>query len=169
MIRESEPRSKLTITNVSTAERIDALYNPAEWNLQFQVNYNRLTPPGSSYEVLQYGNTANTTMRLSLYYLVKDEDDLSKRIADEKFLTAFLYPRRGAGTIQQHPPPRMFIVWPNGPAMKFVLINMTIRATRFNVFGDAIEETIDLELNEYRERNFFSEDALEQGLRRPQW
>jgi hypothetical protein len=162
----ADPRSRLTLTNVATAQRIEAMYNPQQWEFAIQANWNFKAPPGASYERLQFGSTSSPTMNLELFYDVVTQEDLQRREEAEKFISALMHPRRGAGAIPQHSPPRVLIVWPNGPSMQCVLLNLSARASRFNNTGDAIEEAFTLQLKEFRESNIFSEDAAEYGFRR---
>jgi hypothetical protein len=162
----SEP-PKLAIFNVATAERIDAQFNPQEFQFQLAVNYSDLSVPGAGYEPEQYTNTSNGTMPINLFYNSYTEEEKQQRDAAERFLLALCYPRRGAGVVRQHPPPRAMIVWPRYARLVCTVRTLNISVARFNVRMEPVEETFQITVKTSQDAQLFSEDIARQGLRRP--
>jgi len=151
---------------VATAETIEAQFNPEKFLFGIGVNYEEQDVPGAGYKPLQYKNTDNPQMTIELFYRVVTEEEQLIRDDAERFLLSLCYPRRGAGTIPQHPPPRMLIVWPSYVRLNVVVRRLDIQAIRFNRLGAPIEEKFSLTVDEIRDGQIFSEDVRSQGLRR---
>jgi hypothetical protein len=158
---------KLTIFNVATSESIEAQFNPQEFQYSLQVNYGEITLPGAGYVPQQYTNTSNGTMPLNLFYNSHDEEEKIDRDNAERFLLSLCYPRRGAGMIRQHPPPRAMVVWPRYARLVCVIRGLNISVVRHNMLMDPIEENFQLTLQTIQDGQLFSEDVRRQGLRRP--
>lgn len=156
---------RLTIANLATARTIEAQFNPREFNFAIRTNYQQLQVPGAGYQQLQYINTGNITFPLDLYFRVVSDEEMQRRLDAEVFLLALCYPRRGAGTISQVAPPRALIVWAN-VSIQCVVRGLNIKASRFNVWGEIVEEAFSLELEEISDGQRFSEDVRRQGLMR---
>ena len=62
---------RCTLVNVETAESIDCLFNPTQLTEKVQVNWNRLTVPGLSHQVLQFQSTGNRQLPSVEFYLDK--------------------------------------------------------------------------------------------------
>lgn len=164
-LAESPP--KLTFFNVSTGERIDAQFNPKEFQFQLQVNYSDLTVPGAGYMPEQYSHTSNGTIPISLFYNCFTDEEKQQRDAAERFLLALCFPRRGAGSVPQHPPPRCQIVWPRYARLVCTVRSLGIQVSRFNILGEPVEETFTVTIQTAQDGQLFSEDVARQGLRRP--
>lgn len=156
---------RISIVNLSNTQTIEAQFNPGEFSIAVQANYQQQQVPGAGYQPLHYINTTNPTIPLDLYYRVVTEDEMQRRLEAESFILSLLYPRRGAGSIPQAAPPRALIVWAN-MSLQCVVRSLTIKASRFNVWGETAEETFSLGLEEIHDGQIFSEDVIRQGLMR---
>ncbi len=158
---------KLNIFNVSTGERITPIFNPQAFRFQIQAIWSELTVPGAGYMPQQYSHTTNGTHPLDLFYTVRDDSERRQRDKDERFLLALCFPRRGAGSIPQHPPPKALISWPRHYRLLCVIRSFETTVPRFNVLMDAMEQTFTLSFQTFQLGQVFSEDVARQGLRRP--
>ena len=50
---------RCVLVNVVSAESIDCLFNPTQLSEKLQINWNRLSVPGLSHQVLQFQSTGN--------------------------------------------------------------------------------------------------------------
>jgi len=158
---------KLAIFNVSTSERLDAQFNPQEFQFQLQANYTDLSPPGAGYQPSQYSFTSNGTMPIDLYFFSGDDDKKKQRDYAERFLLSLCFPRRGAGNVLQHPPPRVMIVWPRYARLVCTVRQLDIQVTRWDGYMNPLEETFRLTVHTVSDGQIFSEDVMKQGIRRP--
>ena len=64
---ERAPRCLLV--NVNTGETMECLFNPTQISEKLQVNWNRLSVPGLSHQVLQFQSTGNRQLSGVEFYL----------------------------------------------------------------------------------------------------
>ena len=101
---------RCVLVNVVSAESIDCLFNPTQLSEKLQINWNRLSVPGLSHQVLQFQSTGNRQLAGVEFYLDKvfaaeqpgDPDVMEFR----KFLRALTVPPEGTEGVPATAPKR---------------------------------------------------------------
>lgn len=159
---------RMSLTNVSTTDSIEAEFNPEELEEAIAVNYARLAVLGLSHEPLQYQRTGNHGFDFDLALRAYDES--GNRVADiqyhRRFLLSLCYPRRGAGNVVGGAPPRVLFVWPNLASLTAVITSLKMKHTLFGRDGTPYHSAIKVGIEEIRDFRLFSEDVLKMGTQR---
>lgn len=151
--------ARMTLANIRTGATVEAQFNPAAFTEALQVSYARQSVVGLSHQVLQYSNTGNVGIPLTLFFDALQEDYTPGFIESAKsFLQHLCYPRRGGGG-----PPRVLLVWPNVLSLVTVITGLALNHTRFNINGAVTTLEARVTLEEIRDVKLFSEDALVVG------
>jgi hypothetical protein len=138
-VRARPPRCVLV--NVTTGESMECLFNPTQLSEKVQVNWNRLTVPGLSHQVLQYQSTGNRQLSGMEFYLDRffaaeqpgNPDILNFR----SFIRALTVPPAGTEGVIDTAPPRTLVVWP-----KVVTIETVVTDVEFQYRQLAVDNTI---------------------------
>ena len=144
---------RCSLANIATGESIECLFNPAQLSEKVQVNWNRLSVPGLSHQVLQYQSTGNRQISGVEFYL--DHFFASKQPGDpdilqfRSFLRALTVPP--AATLA---PPRTLIIWPKVITVETVLTDLEFQYRQFGVDSSVLvytavcgfEEILDLRI-----------------------
>lgn len=161
--------SKMSISNLDTAESIYLQYNPEEIEEAFGVVYARQTSPGLSHQILQYINTENVVLTFDLVFdaLTNREDfDEDDALNARRFIHSLTLPMAGAATVRDGAPPRVLFVWPYLFAFTTVITKGRTKFRRFFKSGKPSLFTISLTIEELREFRITSEDVLADGTQR---
>lgn len=142
-IAQRPPRCMLA--NVATAEAIGCLFNPTQFSERLQVNWNRLTVPGLSHQVLQFQSTANRQIAGVEFYLDKlfaselpgDPDILGFR----RFLLELTRPQSPSDTVLGGAPPRVLFLWPGVISVEAVLTELEFHYRQFGADGGVLVYT----------------------------
>lgn len=137
------------LVNVATGESIECLLNPKGFTEKVQVQWNRISVPGLSYQPLQYQSTGNREVRDLEFYLDRfyaaeqpgDGDILGFR----RFLRTLTLPVPG-----QFPaaPPRTLLVWPQVLTLEGVVTELTFSYQQFASDGSVLVYTAQVALDE---------------------
>lgn len=149
--------ARMTITNVETAELIEAQFNPDELKEKLEAGYNEAEVGGHSHKPMQYKGTSNLAIsfRLSLDGLsVIDNRDGAKLDNDRRFLHSLFYPMRGGGGT-----PRVLLVWPHLYSITCRVQTLEGEFTRFAKDGHPTLYSANLTIKEALVRKIFSEDV----------
>jgi hypothetical protein len=179
--KPSPPRA--AIRNIDSGERFNFQFNPEAFTEAFGVNYAKHTVPGLSFEIMNYINTKNVTIPLSIYLSqgLKDEapigmsanegNDVNELLNAKSFLQSLVYPVETPAGSWLAPPLVMF-VWPSVVTMVAVVTSLSFGHQRFSERDLAtIAMTADLTLEECRSVQRFSSDVRREGsdFGRPDW
>jgi hypothetical protein len=131
---------RCSIANISTGESIECLFNPTQLNEQVKVNWNRLTVPGLSHQVLQYQSTGNRQISGVEFYLDRffatkqpgNPDILQFR----SFLRALTLP-----PAEMLAPARALIIWPKVLTVETVLTDLEFQYRQFGTDASVLVYT----------------------------
>ena len=169
LVAASNPPVRGHLCNLSTGESIEFLLNPTQFNEKVTVNYNRLQIPGLSHQVLQFINTANTTLPVEFYLdkffarKVSSDPDI---LDFKKFLQALTVPTAGAEDVVGGAPPRALFIWPALVSLTCVLTSLEFRYQQFGANSHVLVYTARTNFEEIREIRITSEDIRELGSER---
>lgn len=153
--------SRVTLSNMSTNETIEVAHNPEALEEEIQVNWNRLTVPGLSHQVLQYGNTNNLSIPLELWWDGRRSLAFQKLHADRVFLFSLCYPQQGDDPVAGNGPPRVLFVWPNMITLTCVMAGVKFNHSKFNYQGQSYMATATVTLEEIRDFRLLSSEVRE--------
>jgi Contractile injection system tube protein len=151
-----------------------AQFNPTELELSVKAVYQQHIVPGMSHTVKQFSHTENMTFGLDLFFRVHDPLEpwgnmprfsVEERAEVEAFFLSLVVPR-GETVIAQNSPPPVMVVWPKFLTFECAVNEVKLKYSQFNRFGDPIEMTASLQLEEVRSVRYSSKQAYEWGLRR---
>lgn len=161
--------SRMSLTNVSTTQTVQAQFNPTELKEKLTVNYARLAVLGLSHKPLQYQQTDNHAFDFELALRVyQDGQNQSVTIQMiRRFLLSLCYSRRGAANVVGGAPPRVLFVWPNLASLTSVVTTLEFTHTLFGLDGTPYHSTVKVGIEEIRDFRLYSEDVLATGTQRP--
>ncbi len=154
--------ARCSLVNVTTAESIDCLFNPAQLSEKVQVNWSRLTVPGLSHQPLQYQSTGNRQLSSVEFYLDKfyaselpgDVDILDFR----GFLRALTVPPKAMEGVPATCPPRTLVVWPGVLTIETVLTDLEFQYKQFALDGSVLVYTATVSFEEILDLRATSEE-----------
>ena len=102
---------RCSLVNIATGESIECLFNPTQLTEKVSVNWNRLSIPGLSHQLLQYQSTGNRQLGgiefyLDRFFAVKQPGN-PDILAFRSFLRALTVP-----PAERLAPPRTLVIWP---------------------------------------------------------
>jgi hypothetical protein len=158
--------SRCTLVNVDTAESIDCLFNPTQISEKVQVNWNRVSVPGLSHQLLQFQSTGNRQLSGVEFYLDKffaaeqpgNVDILNFR----GFLRALTAPPAGTEGVPATAPPRTLFIWPNVLTIETVLTDLEFQYKQFAVDGSVLVYTATVSFEEILDARVTSEERREE-------
>ena len=137
------------LVNVATAQSMECLLNPKQWSEKVQVNWNRATIPGLSYQPLQYQSTSNRQITDLEFYLDKVHASEQPGDADilrfRRFLRELTIPRT------YHTPacpPRVLFVWPGVLTLEGVITELSLSYQQFANDGSVVIYTANCTIEE---------------------
>ncbi len=131
--------TRCSLVNVETAESIDCLFNPTQFSEKVQINWNRVTVPGLSHQLLQFQSTGNRQLAGVEFYL--DRFFSSEQVAAPDilefrgFLRALTVPPKGTEGVPATAPPRTLFIWPNVLTIETVLTDLEFQYKQFAADG----------------------------------
>jgi hypothetical protein len=131
--------SRCSLVNVETAESIDSLFNPTQLSEKVQINWNRVTVPGLSHQLLQFQSTGNRQLSGVEFYL--DRFFAAEQVASPDvlefrgFLRALTVPPKGTEGVPATAPPRTLFIWPNVLTIETVLTDLEFQYKQFAADG----------------------------------
>jgi len=158
---------RCTLVNVQTAESIDCLFNPTQLSEKVQVNWNRLTVPGLSHQVLQFQSTGNRQLPSVEFYLDKffaaEQPGNPDILAFRGFLRALTVPPGGTEGVPATAPPRALFIWPGVLTIETVLTELEFQYKQFGVDGAALVYTATASFEEILDVRVTSEERREES------
>jgi hypothetical protein len=150
------------LINVETAESIDCLFNPAQISEKVQVNWNRVTVPGLSHQLLQFQSTGNRQLAGVEFYLdrffAKEQSDSADVLDFRGFLRALTVPPRGAQGVPATAPPRTLFVWPSVLSIETVLTDLEFQYKQFAADATVLVYTATVTFEEILDARVTSEE-----------
>jgi hypothetical protein len=157
---------RCVLVNVVTGESIECLFNPTQLSEKLQVNWNRLSVPGLSHQVLQFQSTCNRQLAGVEFYLDKvfaseqpgDPDVMEFR----SFLRALTVPPEGTEGVRATAPPRVLFVWPGVLSVETVLTDMVFQYRQFGSDGTVLVYAATCTFEEILDARVTSEELREE-------
>ena len=123
---------RCSLVNVSTSESIECLFNPTQLSEKVSVNWNRLSIPGLSHQLLQYQSTGNRQLGgvefyLDRFFAVKQPGN-PDILAFRSFLRGLTVPPG-----EMLAPPRTLIIWPKVLTIETVLTDLEFQYRQFGI------------------------------------
>ena len=126
---------KCVLVNLWNGEAFDCLFNPQELNEKLQVNWNRLTVPGLSHQVLQYQSTSNRQLEKVEFYLdrffAEEQPGNFDILLFRAFLRSLTVPPQGNEDITGTAPPRVLFIWPGVLTLECVVSSVEFHYKQF--------------------------------------
>lgn len=153
---------RCSLVNVITAESMDCLFNPTQLSEKVQVNWNRVTVPGMSHQLLQFQSTGNRQLSGVEFYLDKyfaAEQPGSKDILDFRaFLRSLTVPPKGTEGVPATSPPRTLFIWPGVITIETVLTDLEFQYKQFGIDGSLLVYTATASFEEILDMRVGAED-----------
>jgi hypothetical protein len=150
------------LINVETAESIDCLFNPTQISEKVQVNWNRVTVPGLSHQLLQFQSTGNRQLSGVEFYLdrffAKEQSDDADILDFRGFIRALTVPPKGADGVPATAPPRTLFVWPTVLSIETVLTDVEFQYKQFAADATVLVYTATVTFEEILDARVTSED-----------
>jgi hypothetical protein len=150
------------LINVETAESIDCLFNPTQISEKVQVNWNLVTVPGLSHQLLQFQSTGNRQLSGVEFYLdrffAKEQSDDADILDFRGFLRALTVPPKGADGVPATAPPRTLFVWPTVLSIETVLTDVEFQYKQFAADATVLVYTATVTFEEVLDARVTSED-----------
>lgn len=159
----------MTIANLRSGDVFTAQFNPEEIERQVGVNYTRLTVLGLSHEVLQFQNRANEKLKFKLYFdkrATTEAAELVEKKAAERQLDALTVGSKKAQDIAGGGPPDALFEFGEHFLLRVRVLSLKYQYKRFSFDGTPIHFSVDVEIEEIRDKRLYAEDVLTHGLQR---
>lgn len=148
----SQRPPRCTLVNVTTGEAFECHFNPTELVEKLAVNWNRLSVPGLSHQVLQFQSTGNRELGGVEFYLDRTLPGAPNLQDFQAFLRALTVPPATTEGVAQTAPPRCLLIWPGVMTIEAVLTHVEFSTLRFAVDGVNFEEILDLRVTSEQRR-----------------
>lgn len=160
---------RMTLTDLDTDETVEVMFNPSEIKRKVSVNYARKEVLGNSHNEHEYLYTGNQGLSFDLFYLAETPVELAKAEDAMRFLESLCYATENPESIAAAAPPRVLIVWPRTLTLTCRVVDVEFSHQRFNRYGNTVQWTAKITLDESRLRRLTKQDVRQQGaLRTPQ-
>ena len=154
------------LVNVTTGESMECLFNPTQLSEKIQVNWNRLSVPGLSHQVLQFQSTGNRQLSGVEFYLDRffaaeqpgDVDILEFR----SFVRALTVPPEGTEGVADTAPPRTLFIWPEVLTVETVVADVEFQYRQLSVDGEVLVYAATMTFEEILDARVTSEDLREE-------
>lgn len=153
--------TKATITNMDTNDRVEVLFNPTEYTIAKQNQWQAKPIVGRNVPNLEFTSGGSKTMTLELFFDVFEQQSGDVRPHVNKLwdLTMINEKNRNAQTRRSRPPLCLF-QWGPDWQFKAAITNLSVRYTLFRQDGTPVRATATITLQE-------AEDALAQPRTNP--
>lgn len=158
-----ERAERMTVSNLVTLETIEVMFNPTEWSVAFDVNWQRFTVPGLSHQPKHYVNTNNAVIPLDLYYRAHTSAQLDEMRDKMQFFESLGYPV-ASDQVVSGGPPRILFRWPKVATMICTLNSYAQNFVQFVRLGRVRIARTRVEIEEIRDRRLLSDEVRRFGL-----
>ena len=153
---------RCVLVNVTTGEAMECLFNPTQLSEKVQVNYNRLTVPGLSHQVLQLQSTGNRTVPSVEFYLDRffaEEQPGNPDILDFRaFILSLTVPPGGTEGVADTAPPRTLVIWPDVVVLETVVTEVEFAYRELAIDGAVLVYTATVSFEEILDVRVTSEE-----------
>ncbi|NVJ28039.1 peptidoglycan-binding protein [Corallococcus sp. CA049B] len=157
---------RCVLVNVLTGEAMECLFNPTQLTEKCQVNWNRLTVPGLSHQVLQFQGTSNRQLSGVEFYLdaffATQQADTSNIMAFRAFLRALTVPPAGTEGVLATAPPRVLVLWPGVLTVECVVASVEFQYRQLAVDGRVLVYTATVTFEEVLDTRVTSEQLRQE-------
>ena len=157
---------RCTLVNVATGESIECLANPTQLSEKVQVNWNRVTVPGLSHQLLQFQSTGNRQLSGVEFYLdrffAREQSDDADILDFRGFLRALTVPPKGAEGVPATAPPRTLFVWPSVMSIETVLTDLEFQYKQFAADASVLVYTATVSFEEILDVRVTAEERREE-------
>jgi hypothetical protein len=166
---QQAPR-RMTITNLLTADFLEAQYNPEELGEDLAVVWQELMILGQSHQELQYQATRNHVLDFELGFdaLTRPANyDSADAIHARDWIMSLAYSSRASSSVGNGAPPGILFTWPNFLSLRCKVVSMHFRNWRFSQSGPPSGFKVKMQVKEWRAKRLYMEDVLASGSIRP--
>ncbi len=158
---------RCVLTNVSTAESMECLFNPTQLSENVQVNWNRLAVPGLSHQILQFQSTGNRQFQAVEFYLdrffVAQQPGNVDILQFRAFLRSLTVPKESTQTVIETAPPRTLIIWPQIITVEAIVTSLEFKYKRIAIDGNILIYTATVSFEEILDVRVTSENLREEA------
>lgn len=169
------PRLFLIRLDEPEEERLEAQFNPTEFEIALKAVYKDHAIPGMSHQLKQFSHTDNISLKFDLFFQVMDNParldprqglfTVDDRARAEAFLFSLCVPR-GDISLARNRPPSVMVAWPGFLTFEAVMLDVSFKYTEFSARGQPTQVTASCSMSEIRDLRYTSTQAREQGWQR---
>ena len=142
-IEQSTIRSpRCLLVNVNSGESMECLFNPTQISEKLQVNWNRLSVPGLSHQVLQFQSTGNRQLSGVEFYLdrffASEQPGHPDIMEFRAFIRSLTVPPEGTEGVVDTAPPRTLFIWPEVVTVETVVTDVEFQYRQIAVDGTVL-------------------------------
>lgn len=156
---------RCSLVNVSTGESLECLFNPTQISEKIQVNWNRLSVPGLSHQVLQFQSTGNRQVSGVEFYLDRffaSQQPGAPEIMDFRaFIRSLTVPPEGTEGVPETAPPRTLFIWPDVITIETVITDAEFQYRQIAADGKVLVYTATVSFEEILDVRVTSEQLRE--------
>ena len=144
------PPARASLVNLATRAQLDGFCNPEQLSERLSATWNRISPPGLGYQVLQFGGTANR--QLPSIELTFDRFQIGADAPSVETVRAFLG-ALVAPAVATAPsaPPHVLFVWPALLSIEAIVASVDLAYRQFAADGSALVFAATIALEEVLE------------------
>ena len=158
---------RCVLVNVTTGESIECLFNPTQLTEKVRVNWNRLSVPGLSHQVLQFQSTGNRQLSSVEFYLdrffASEQPGDVNILAFRSFLRALTVPPAGTEDVAGTAPPRVLVIWPSVLTVEAVVTDVEFQYRQIASDGRILVYTATVSFEEILDVRLTSGELREEG------
>lgn len=166
-IRQATIRSpRCLLVNVASGESMECMFNPTGLSEKVQVNWNRLSVPGLSHQILQFQSTGNRQLSGIEFYLDRffaveqpGEPDIMEFRA---FIRSLTVPPEGTEGVLETAPPRTIFIWPNVITVETVVTDVEFQYRQIAGDGTVLVYAATVSFEEILDVRVTSEELREE-------
>jgi len=166
-IEQSTIRSpRCLLVNISSGESLECLFNPTQISEKLQVNWNRLSVPALSHQVLQFQSTGNRQLSGVEFYLDRffaSEQPGNPEIMEFRaFIRSLTVPPEGTEGVVDTAPPRTLFIWPEVVTVETVVTDVEFQYRQIAVDGTVLVYAATVSFEEILDVRVTSEQLREE-------
>jgi hypothetical protein len=141
--------ARASLVNLATRAQLDGFANPERLTERLAATWNRLSPPGLGYQVLQFGTTANR--QLPSIELTFDRFQMGAETPSVETVRAFLAALVVPVATAPSAPPHVLFMWPGLLSIEAIVATVDLEYRQFASDGSALVFAATLALEEVLE------------------
>ncbi len=156
---------RCVLANVASGESLVCMFNPTSFTEKVQVNWNRVSVPGLSHQLLQFLSTGNRQLPGVEFYVdrffARAEGDSSDILEFRGFLRALTVPPKAAVGVATTAPPRLLFIWPQVITIETVVTDLELAYRQFAADGSVLVYAATVTFEEVLDARVTSEQRRE--------